>query len=152
MGAKVDRGGVRVKRGPFVPGSLAAVQAGLVQLKLHEQAGLTDFGVNLTTIPPGGWSSQRHWHHGQDEFVFVVEGELVLVEEDAETVLRSGDCAGFKAGVANAHHLQNRSGHDAVILEVGTKRADDAVEYPDIDANANASGMFHRDGRPFGTV
>ena len=147
---KVDRGRARVKRGPFYAGRLGAMHTGLLQLKLHEQAGLTDFGVNLTTIPPRNWSSQRHWHHAQDEFVWVIEGELVLVEEDGETLLRAGDCAGFAAGVANAHHLQNRSGRDAVILEIGTKRAEDAIDYPDLDAVADARGLFRRDGRPFG--
>lgn len=148
---KVDLGRARVKRGPFYEGPLGAMHTGLVQLKLHEQAGLTDFGVNLTTIPPGNWSSQRHWHHAQDEFVWVVAGEIVLVEETGETVLRAGDCAGFVAGVANAHHLQNRSERDVVIVEVGTKRAEDAIDYPDLNAFADARGLFHRDGRPFGT-
>jgi uncharacterized cupin superfamily protein len=143
---KVDRDRVRVKRGPFYAGPLGAVQAGIVQLKLHEHAGLADFGVNLTTLPPGAWTSHRHWHSQQDEFVWVVDGEVVLVEEAGETVLRTGDCAGFKAGVPNAHHLQNRSSADAVLLEIGSKRADDATEYPDVDAYANADGMFFRDG------
>ena len=90
--------------------------------RLGDAAGLTDFGVNLMRLPPGAWSSQRHWHSAEDEFVFIVEGEVVLVTDAGEELLRSGDCAGFKAGVKDGHHLQNRSARDAVLLEVGTRR------------------------------
>lgn len=101
--------------------------------KLGDIANLTQFGVNLLRLPPGVWSSQRHWHTAEDEFVFVVEGEVVLVTEDGEEILRSGDCAGFKANEANGHHLQNRSAHDAVMLEVGGRSERDGVFYSDID-------------------
>ncbi|HAJ04072.1 MAG TPA: transcriptional regulator, partial [Brevundimonas sp.] len=86
------------------------------------------------TLPPGAWSSQRHWHEGEDEFVWVLSGEVVLVEDEGETMLRAGDCAGFKAGVKNGHKLENRSDADAVLLEVGTRKpGGDHGEYPDID-------------------
>src|SRR6201988_2429557 len=88
--------------------------------RLGDAAGLTQFGVNLLRLPPGQWSSQRHWHVGEDEFVYVLEGEVVLVTAAGEVVRRTGDCAGFQAGVADGHHLQNRSGKEAVLLEVGT--------------------------------
>lgn len=117
-----------------------------------DAAGLTQFGVNLTRLPPGCWSSQRHWHTAEDEFVFVVEGEVALVTDSGTEILRAGDCAGFKAGVADGHHLQNRSDRDAVILEIGTRRPDeDEVLYPDIDLKAlkGRSGYAHRNGEPY---
>jgi uncharacterized cupin superfamily protein len=105
-----------------------------VRRRLGDAAGLTDFGVNLLRLPPGCWSSQRHWHSAEDEFVFVLEGEVVLVTDAGAEILRAGDCAGFKAGVRDGHHVQNRSERDAVVLEVGSRRtADDEGEYPDID-------------------
>ena len=117
--------------------------------RLGNAAGLTQFGVNLLHLPPGAWSSQRHWHASEDEFVWVLEGEVVLVSNDGEEILRAGECAGFKAGVADGHHLQNRSGREAVILEVGTRNPQgDAVDYPDIDLaiRAGTSGYVHKDG------
>lgn len=100
---------------------------------LGDAAGLTQFGVNLVTLKPGVWSSQRHWHAREDEFAYVVEGEVVLVEDDGRTVLRAGECAGWKAGVRNGHTLINESGSDAVILVVGARDDTDYGEYSDID-------------------
>jgi uncharacterized cupin superfamily protein len=120
--------------------------------KLGDAAGLTQFGVNLQRLPAGAWSSQRHWHAAEDEFVYILEGEVVLVDEAGETLLRAGDCAGFKAGDPNAHHLQNRSDREAVILEAGSRRrGEDTVDYPDIDLALpqGATGYRHRDGRPY---
>ena len=118
--------------------------------RLGDAAGLTQFGVNLLRLPAGAWSSQRHWHEGEDEFVWVLEGEVVLVEDEGETVLVAGDCAGWKAGVRNGHMLQNRSGAEAVVLEVGTRTpGGDSGEYPDIDMVFQAGGFFHRDGSPY---
>jgi uncharacterized cupin superfamily protein len=88
---------------------------------LGDQAGLTQFGVNLLRLIPGAWSSQRHWHTGLDEFVYVISGEVVLVSDDGEEVLRAGDAAGFKAGDTNGHRLPNRSNGYACILETGTR-------------------------------
>jgi len=120
--------------------------------RLGDAVGLDQFGVNLLRLPGGAWSSQRHWHAAEDEFVWVLEGEVVLVEEDGETVLRAGDCAGFKAGVPDGHKIENRSGREAVLLEVGTRDpAADACDYPDIDmvAPAGEDRYFHRDGSPY---
>ena len=119
--------------------------------RLGEAAGLTQFGVNLLRLAPGVWSSQRHWHTLEDEFVYVLSGEVVLVTDGAEERLRAGDCAGFAAGVANGHHLQNRSDADALILEIGSRRPDaDDVEYPDIDLRWGAAhGKTHKDGTPY---
>jgi uncharacterized cupin superfamily protein len=118
--------------------------------RLGDVAGLTQFGVNLLRLPPGEWSSQRHWHTGEDEFVFVVAGEVVLVTNEGEEVLRAGDCAGFKANDPNGHHLQNRSREDAVLLEVGSRSERDGVTYSDIDLALNERGEYtHRDGKPY---
>ena len=121
--------------------------------RLGDAAGLTQYGVNLLRLPPGSWSSQRHWHVAQDEFIYVLRGEVTLVTDDGAEVLRAGDCAGFKAGDPNGHCLQNRSAQDAEVLEVGTRLADDAAHYSDIDMMAPAGGKpapyTHRDGTPY---
>ena len=127
--------------------------------RLGIAAGLTQFGVNLVTLPPGAWSSQRHWHEREDELVYVISGELVLIEDNGETVLKPGDCAGWKAGVRNGHHLVNRSSRDASFLAVGTRDERDWGEYPDIDLKFNpgrydprgapAASFSHKDGTPY---
>ena len=119
--------------------------------RLGDAGGLTDFGVNLLTLPPGVWSSQRHWHSEEDEFVYVVSGELTLVDDDGETVLRAGDCAAFPKDVENGHHLINKSSAPAMCLEIGTRLANDFTDYPDIDMQFDPeSGWFqHRDGTPY---
>jgi len=119
-----------VARGGYPPPHDKLV-AGRSRKRLGDEAGLTQFGVNLARLPPGAFSSLRHWHENQDEFVFVVEGELTLIEDGGESVLRGGEAAGFKAGVANAHHLANRSGRDAVYLEVGTRTPRERAHFPD---------------------
>ncbi len=124
--------------------------------KLGDAAGLTQFGVNLLRLPPGAWSSQRHWHTASEEFVYVVSGEVVLVSDGGEELLRAGDAAGFKAGDPNGHCLQNRSGSDACVLEVGTRVADDVGYYSEIDMVAPAGGQpaayTHRDGSPYDDI
>ena len=117
--------------------------------RLGKAAGLTHIGVNRLVLPKGQWSSQRHWHDKEEEFIWVLQGEVVLVTDAGEEVLREGDCAGFKAGEPNGHHLQNRSEDDAIILEIGTDIADDIAEYPDIDMRALPSGYVHKDGTPY---
>src|SRR5512133_3359499 len=89
--------------------------------KLGDVAGLTQYGVNLLRLPPGAWSSHRHWHAKEDEFVYVLSGEVVLVTDAGEEVLRAGDCAGFTASDPDGHCLQNRSTADATVLEVGSR-------------------------------
>jgi uncharacterized cupin superfamily protein len=123
----------------------------LIRRALGDVASLTQFGVNLTHLPPGAWSGQRHWHSAEDEFVWVLDGELVLVTDEGESILRAGDCAGFKAGDANGHHLQNRSDKVAVILEMGSRRPDkDVCTYSDIDLVwSQAGGDVHKDGTPY---
>ena len=118
--------------------------------RLGDEAGLTQFGVNLLRLPPGAWSSQRHWHTGEDEFVYVVSGEVTMVTNDGEELLRAGDAAGFKANNGDGHCLQNRSGHDAVVLEIGSRVSDSMGNYSDIDMIARpGTGYTHRDGTPY---
>jgi uncharacterized cupin superfamily protein len=127
--------------------------AGRVRKRLGNAAGLDQFGVNLTTLKPGAASAQRHWHSAEDEFVYVVAGELVLCEDAGETVLRPGDAAGFKAGVPNGHCLINRTDADAVFLEVGTRSVREKVDYPDIDMrlerDETGGRYLHKSGEPY---
>ena len=109
--------------------------AGRERRPLGEAAGLDQFGVNLTRLKPGSWSAQRHWHTADDELVYILEGEVVLCEDDGETVLVAGDSAGFKANVPNRHCLIN-----AVYLEIGTRSTQEYCAYPDIDL------VFHQEG------
>jgi len=106
---------------------------------LGDIIGLSQFGARLERLPCGSRSSHRHWHQSEDELVFIVSGELTLIE-DVETVLKAGDAAGWKAGHPIAHCLENRSPEDAVILVVGARVASDRVHYPDHDM------ILHRDG------
>jgi uncharacterized cupin superfamily protein len=120
--------------------------------KLGDALGLRNFGVNLTTLAPGAQSALRHWHATQDEFVYVVSGELVLVTDAGEQVLTAGMAAGFPAGRADGHHLLNRSDREATYLEVGDRTPGDTVTYPDDDIEARMSDgrwtFTHRDGSP----
>lgn len=121
------------------------------RIRLGDAVGLTQFGVNLLRLPPGQWSAQRHWHHREDELVWVVSGEVVLIEDGGETVLGPGDAAGFKAGVSDGHHLVNRGAVDAVLIEVGARIPGEVCEYPDVDLRWDeADGRFqHADGTPY---
>ena len=119
---------------------------------LGDAAGLTQFGVVLVTVEPGGLSSLRHWHTDEDELVYVLSGELVLVENDGETVLAAGEAAGFRAGVEDGHHLQNRSDQPAQYLVIGTRAQNDTCFYSDVDLMMRTAGgksrFAHKNGRP----
>lgn len=106
-----------------------------VRKALGDAGGLTQFGVNLLTLAPGTWSAQRHWHVEEDEFIFIVSGEVVLVDDQGEHSLKAGDCAAFKANEANGHHLVNKSNGPTTILEIGTRTPgdQDMCYYPDCD-------------------
>jgi uncharacterized cupin superfamily protein len=121
--------------------------------RLGDAGGLTQFGVNLCRVRPGSASTQRHWHEREDEFVYILEGELVLVEDQGETILRAGDAAAFRAGVRNGHHLVNRSDRDAVMLEIGSRLTEDTGEYPDVDMKFVKEGgvarFLHKDGTAY---
>ena len=149
---KIDIEAAPRRDGTRYPPPFDAPCQGRRRTKLGDAAGLTQFGVNLQRLPAGQWTSQRHWHTAEDEFVWVVEGEVVLVTEAGEQVLHAGDCAGFKAGEPDGHHLQNRSNREAVLLEVGSRRPDeDAVAYTDIDLRIDAGDARYRrlDGTPY---
>ena len=150
---KIDITAAPVRKGTAYPPPYDQPCLARHRVKLGDAAGLDQFGVNLLTLPPGVWSAQRHWHGGEDEFVWIVEGEVVLIDDAGEQILKAGDCAGFKAGVANGHHLVNRSARDAKLLEVGTRLADgaDSVDYPDIDLMVplGSDDYHHNDGEPY---
>lgn len=149
---KIDIDSAPTGHGTSYPEEFAAPCKPRRRWRLGDAAGLSQFGVNLLRLPAGAWSSQRHWHAAEDEFVTVLSGEVVLIEDDGETVLRAGDCAGFPAGVPNGHRIENRSGAEAVLLEVGTRSpGTDACDYPDIDMvlPVGADRYFHRDGTPY---
>ena len=148
---RIDVATVPARKGSGYPAPFDAPCASRTRKRLGDAGGLKDFGVNLMTLPPGGWSSQCHWHSHEDEFVFVLEGELVLVEDEGETPLRAGDCAAFPKNSGNGHHLVNRSAVTAVYLEVGSRQPEDLTTCSDIDMkSANADGRFvHKDGTPY---
>src|ERR1700758_705417 len=145
---KIDLSAVAIDSSSGYPAPFNEPCRGQRCQRLARAQGLTFFGVNLTVIPPGGWSSQRHWHSHEDEFVWVVEGELTLVTNSGAELLRPGDCAAFKAGGAGGHHLVNHSDRPAKVLEVGNSDPRDRCVYSDIDMLAGAEGYTHRDGTP----
>jgi uncharacterized cupin superfamily protein len=148
---KIDIATVPERKGTGYPPQFNAPCAERVRQRLGNAGGLSDFGINLMRLPPGNWSSQRHWHSHEDEFVYVLEGELTLSEDDGETVLHAGDCAAFPKGTGNGHHLINRSSTAAVYLEVGSRQPADVTTCSDIDMmSSNADGRFvHKDGAPY---
>ena len=120
---------------------------------LGDAFGLSDYGVNLVSLPPGTWSSQRHWHTLEDEFIYILQGRPILVTDEGETALEPGMCAGFPAGVANGHHLVNNTDDVVKYLEVGSRRDEDDVDYSDIDMQVkkrgHGTGFTHKDGAPY---
>lgn len=152
---KIDLADIPEGRGSRYPAPFDAPCEGRRFRRIGAAFGLGRIGVNLVTLEPGAWSSQRHWHALEDEFVYVVSGEMVLVEDDGETIMRAGDCAAWKAGVRNGHHLQNRTRADAVFLVVANHDDGDHGEYPDIDMKflparyAGDGGYVRKDGTPY---
>ena len=130
---KIDIDKVPIDTASGYPAQFNKIIQGRSRKRLGNAVGLDQFGVNLCTLKPGSASSQRHWQHNEDEFVYVLQGEVVLCEDGGETILKPGDAAGWKAGVPNGHCLINRSQHDAVFIEVGTRAPSEKVTYPDID-------------------
>jgi uncharacterized cupin superfamily protein len=150
---KIDIAKLPVESRSTYPEPFNQVVSGRSRKRLGNAAGLDQFGVNLTTLKPGAASALRHWHEKEDELVYVLEGEVVLIEDDGETVLKPGDAAGFKANVRNGHHLVNKSSRDAVYLEIGTRSRLERAEYPDLDLvmiRDEKGGLFtHRDGKRY---
>jgi uncharacterized cupin superfamily protein len=141
------------RRGSSYPEPFREAVAERAKRALGDPFGLTQFGVNLVRLPPGCWSSQRHWHSHEDEFVMVVEGELVLVTDAGEQTLGPGMVAGFAAGRDDGHHLINRSDRPATYVEVGSRSEVDEVVYSDIDMELRLRGGDHvfvrRNGEPY---
>jgi uncharacterized cupin superfamily protein len=150
MTKKVDIANAPISAGSRYPEPLAAPCQNKLRRRLALAAGLQHIGINLLELEPGAWSSQRHWHTKAEEFVYVLEGEVVLVTDGGEEILRAGDCAGFLPGDADGHHLQNRSGIPARVLEIGSAglHGDEAF-YPDVDLHAKASAYFRKDGTSY---
>lgn len=148
---KIDISSVPLQQGTGYPPEFATKSVGRLRQRLGDAATLTAFGVNLTQLPPGNWSSQRHWHSHEDEFIYVVRGELVLIEDEGETLLREGECAAFPQGSGNGHHMINRSNTVAIYLEIGSRHRDDVTMCSDIDLmSANSDGRFlHKNGAPY---
>ena len=129
------------------------VVVGRERKRLGNAAGLDQFGVNLTTLKPGAASALRHWHEREDELIYVLEGEVVLIEDDGATVLKPGDAAGFKANSENGHHLVNKSSRDAVYLEIGMRSKHERVDYADVDLmvvrDDQGARYTHKNGEPY---
>ena len=148
---RLDLGSIRRRVGTSYPAPFDQPCLTRVRRALGDAGALSDFGVNLLELPPGTWSSQRHWHSNEDEFVWVLSGEVVLVEDGGETILRADDCAAFAKNSGNGHHLVNRSSATATILEVGTRNSDDVCTYSDIDMRIDSKvGHYtHSDGTAY---
>ena len=130
---KIDVGAVQEFSGSGYPAPFRDLVRGRHSKALGDAGGLTQFGVKLVRLEPGAASSQRHWHEAEDEFVYMLDGELALVESNGETRMLPGDAAAFPAGVANGHHLVNRTDRDATFLVVGTRASRERCHYPDLD-------------------
>jgi uncharacterized cupin superfamily protein len=150
---KIDIAKLPVDNRSSYPEPFNRAVVGRERKRLGNAAGLDQFGVNLTTLKPSAASALRHWHEREDELVYILEGEVVLIEDDGEVVLRPGDAAGFKANVRNGHHLVNRSTRNAVYLEIGTRSKHERAEYPDVDLlvirDENGMRYAHKDGTPY---
>jgi uncharacterized cupin superfamily protein len=147
---KIDIAGAQTRAGSRYPKPFDEPCRDKIRRRLGAAAGLTQFGVNLLELAPGAWSSQRHWHANVDEFVYVVQGPVVLATDVGETILETGDCAGFKAGDPDGHHLINRGSELALVLEIGTAGPPSMyAEYSDIDMRVTPDGYVHKDGTPY---
>jgi uncharacterized cupin superfamily protein len=149
--SRLDLSSIPVQTGTGYPDPFAEAVNGRSKQALGDAGGLTQFGVNLIELQPGAASSQRHWHSHEDEFVMVVSGELTLVTDEGETLMRAGDCAAFPAGRPNGHHLINRGWGNALFLCVGSRIPEDRALYPDIDLvhDSKTNSYSHRDGTPY---
>jgi uncharacterized cupin superfamily protein len=147
---------LRAKPSNYPPEVLAMLQpllSGREKRPLGDLFGLTNFGVNLTTLAPGAASALRHAHSLQDEFIYIVSGHATLVTDEGRTALSAGMCAGFKAGTGNAHHVLNESSEPVVVLEVGDRTDGDTVTYPEADLMGRQQGgqwlFFRSNGEKF---
>ena len=149
----LNPGDVPVKTGTRYPKVMKGASEAREKRALGDALGLTKFGVNLVRMAPGTESSIRHWHTKQDEFIYVVQGELTMITDEGEQTLTAGLAAGFKAGTANGHCIINRSNEDALYIEVGDRGPGDEVTYADVDMEkrlVDKKEVFVRkDGTPY---
>ncbi len=149
----LDPAAVAARTGSGYPAPFRDAAAGREKRALGDATGLSHYGVNLVRLPPGALSSQRHWHTHEDEFVFVLEGEIELITDGGTQTLRPGMCAGFPAGKADGHHMINRSSRDALYLEIGDRSEVDECHYPDIDLHlkpvVGKYRFLHKNGGPY---
>jgi uncharacterized cupin superfamily protein len=149
----LDPEGVAVRQGSSYPEAFAEPCRTRAKRALGDALGLSNFGVNLVTLPPGAWSAQRHWHSHEDEFVYVVEGELTLITDRGEQALTAGQVAGFPAGTADGHHLVNKGSAPATYLEIGDRPSEDTVTYPDVELHLESTPesriFFNKKGEPY---
>ena len=145
---KLDLDAIPQTNATGYPAPFDAAVAGRWYRRLSPVAGLTQMGVSHVTLAPGAWSSQRHWHDVEDEFLVILSGEAMLVDDAGATVLKAGDCAAFPAGDGNGHHLQNRSGSPCTFVVVGSG-AGGGGDYPDIDMRFTPDGYVRKDGTPY---
>lgn len=150
---KIDIEAAPVRTGSIYPEPYASMMKGRSSRRLGAAGGLTQFGVNLVTLEPGAVASLRHAHEREDEFAWVLEGELVLVEDTGETVMRPGDCAAWPCGTGLHHRFENRSAAPARFLVVGTASPDERVTYAEHDfvilREGGETRFTHRDGSPW---
>jgi uncharacterized cupin superfamily protein len=152
---KIDVSKLETRIGsPNYPPAFKPACAGRHKTALGNAVGLTQFGVNLTKLEPGSATSVLHWHEQEDEFVYILQGEATLIESDGgETILKAGDCAGWKAGVPNGHCIVNRSKAEVLLLEVGTRAPSERSHYPGSDLKFERDGaavrVLHLDGQPY---
>jgi uncharacterized cupin superfamily protein len=147
---KIDVKSLPERTGSNYPAPFHLKAGERVRQRLGDAGGLSDFGVNLMRLPPGAWSSQRHWHSAEDEFVYVLEGEVILVTDKGEETMKAGDCAAFAKGAPDGHHLINKSNAMAVLLEVGSRTETDVCIYSDIDMKVGPDNVYtHKDGTPY---
>ncbi len=150
---KLDLDQVPARTGSGYPAPFSKVNEAKIRRQLGLAGGLSQFGVNLSTLPPGAQSSLRHWHQSEDEFVMVVSGQATLIDDDGEQAMGPGDCAAFPAGKPNAHHIVNNSDADVLILEIGTRAPTETGHYPDDDLSARKAPdgyvFTHKDGTAY---
>lgn len=148
---KIDLSSVEILKGTSYPPQFSGECQSRTRMKVGNIGGLSDFGVNLTVLPPLCWSSQRHWHTHEDELIYIIEGEVILVEDEGETNLKAGDFASFPKNSGNGHHLKNTSDNAVIYLEIGSRNRDDITYCSDIDLkSANLDGKFVKyDGTPY---
>jgi uncharacterized cupin superfamily protein len=149
----IDKSKCPVKTGSIYPEPYASQMAGRSSLRLGDAGGLTQFGANEVILQPGAKSSLRHWHHREDEFVMVTQGECVLVQDEGDYVMRPGDCAAFPAGNSNGHHFINKSATEARFLVIGSRMNPERATYSDVDLEVEMKDgkatFTHKDGTPY---